>query len=176
MHTNIPLFFTAFSLLTHQAFTLGHGDLTDDWEVAVRWTSAGSGWDSQEPLQQQVSTTFVSPTVTSLCPTYDGKDYVTKDSEYFRVRCSRRPSTSAIRTTKAASLKDCIDMCGEELKCRSVLYNYAIDECVLQSTGRDASDADKSSTTNYAFLVHPPTYPAKDEKLIACSTTCPYGK
>jgi hypothetical protein len=179
MHSSFLLLVAAFSLLQRKALTLVHGGLPDDWQLAVRWTSEGveSAGQGQQPVQQQhVSTKPAYAAETYLCPSQDGKDYVTKDGEYFRVRCGRRPTTSALKTVKANTLKECIDICGEEVKCRSVIFAFVIHECVLQSKGREATDADKTSTTNYAFLVDPPTSPAKNEKLIACSTTCPYGK
>ncbi len=105
MRTSLPLLVAAFSLLHHRVLTLVDGDLTDNWELAVRWTSTSGEWDYQEqqPLQQHVSTKSVHPTGNYLCPDEDGKDYVTKDGECFRVRCGRRPTTSALKTLKAAT-------------------------------------------------------------------------
>jgi hypothetical protein len=112
----------------------------------------------------------------AVCPTSDNNVYFTTDGTFFKIQCGRQHGTATIQTTTAQSFQQCIDKCGQEPTCNSVNYVTASSGCSLLSSTGAATDSEASATQNYAYKIDPPTQPAMNENLVACSTSCPSGQ
>lgn len=112
----------------------------------------------------------------ALCPTYDGKIYITHDGSYFKTRCGHqnKGADKTITTTKAITLAECTEFCGITAGCKSVTFNPPTYKCWLLNTGEpDLIPNSATGKDNSAYLIDPPTYDVRDEITIKCSTTCP---
>ena len=111
------------------------------------------------------------------CPGADGHTYYTPNGVFFTIQCFRHHWTSTTKLTTASSLEECLDICSKEPTCKSAIYHLIDDsQCALLSgTGESTADSEKCPNHHYAYEIDPPTQPAKDEYLVACSTSCPTG-
>ena len=108
------------------------------------------------------------------CPASNNETYYTSNGIFFVVLCTQHNWGAVYSNVPAASLQECIDKCGHDPTCKSVNYQFTSDyECSLQSDlGGSAVDCPNH---HFAYQIDPPTQPAPDEDLIACSTSCPTG-
>lgn len=112
---------------------------------------------------------------TAVCPGDDGKTHFTPTGLFFKIQCGRLHGTKVIQRSGAQSLQECIDKCGDEPTCKSVAFQ-AFQCALISETGASVAENERNMASSYAYQVDPPTQPAKDEDLVACSTTCPSGK
>lgn len=112
----------------------------------------------------------------AVCPTSDNSVYYTLDGTFFKIQCAHHHGTTTVQITTASSFQICIDKCSQENACNSVNYVPTSLGCTLLSSTGAATVSEASAGQNYAYKIDPPTQPAKDENLVACSTSCPSGK
>lgn len=112
----------------------------------------------------------------AVCPTSDNSVYYTLDGTFFKIQCAHHHGTTTVQVTTASSLQKCIDKCSQENACNSVNYVPTSLGCTLLSSTGAATVSEASAGHNYAYKIDPPTQLAKDENLVACSTSCPSGK
>lgn len=117
----------------------------------------------------------LADTIVAVCPTSNGV-YHTVDGTFFKIQCGYHHGTTAVQITTAPSLQKCIDMCSQESSCKSVNYIPSSLGCTLISSTGATTVSEASAGQDYAYKIAPPNQPARDESLVACSTTCPSGK
>ncbi|OBT66381.1 hypothetical protein VE03_04886 [Pseudogymnoascus sp. 23342-1-I1] len=115
----------------------------------------------------------LAETNVAVCPTSNNGVYHTQDGTFFKIQCGYHHGTTAIQITTAPSLQKCIDKCSQENTCNSVNYVPTSLSCTLLSSTGAATVSEASAGQDYAYKIDPPTQPASDEMLVACSTTCP---
>jgi hypothetical protein len=118
----------------------------------------------------------LTDTNVAVCPTSDNSVYYTPDGTFFKIQCAHHHGTATVQITTASSFQICIDKCSQENACNSVNYVPTSLGCTLLSSTGAATVSEASAGQNYAYKVNPPTQSAKDENLVACSTSCPSGK
>lgn len=161
--------------------TGGTGTGTGGVGTGTGGTGSGTG-SGTGGAPAQIPNPFVSPQPvqqgtgnTAVCPVDYGKTYFTPTGIFFKIQCGRLHGTQVIQRSGARSLQECIDKCGDEPACKSVTFQAF--QCVLMSkTGASVAENERNMAASYAYQVDPSTQPAKDEELVACSTTCPSGK
>ncbi|KFY41684.1 hypothetical protein V495_04833 [Pseudogymnoascus sp. VKM F-4514 (FW-929)] len=117
----------------------------------------------------------LADTNVAVCPTSDNSVYYTSDGTFFKIQCNHHLWTTTIQTTTAPTFQECIDKCSQENTCNSVNYDAPNGRgcSLLSSTGAAIASDIACPNHHYAYKIDPPTQPAKDEMLVACSTSCP---
>ncbi|KAH6680620.1 hypothetical protein B0J14DRAFT_531980 [Halenospora varia] len=121
-----------------------------------------------------------------LCPLEDGGTYTSEDGTFFKVACGvhtiaeSSKATELIRSEKAETFGECMDLCAAEAGCVSVDFvartgDHVLKTCDLYLIGEGCVLIEYLESVDMAYTIDPPEEDQPDEATLACAFDCPFG-